>query len=50
MKVAIVLDPAYSELDRLVGEMPVWAIDSESNRAAATRLWDMRGSADANQG
>jgi hypothetical protein len=50
MKVAIVLDPTYSELNRLVGEMPVWAIDSESNRAAATRLWDVRGSADANQG
>jgi hypothetical protein len=50
MKVAIVLDPAYPDLDQLAEEMPVWAVDSVSNRDTAKRLWEQRGSADAHQG
>jgi hypothetical protein len=30
--------------------MPVWAVDSVSNRAVAERHWQLRGSADAHQG
>lgn len=50
MKVAIVLDPCYPELDKLVDQMPVWAVDSVGNRDTAKRLWELRGSADAHQG
>jgi len=50
MKVAIVLDPKYPELDQLVNEMPIWAVDSVSNRTTAKRLWEIHGSADAHQG
>jgi hypothetical protein len=50
MKVAIVLDPNYPELELLIDAMPIWAVDSVNNRAIAKRFWEMRGSADAYQG
>ena len=49
MTVAIVLDPAYPELEQLVEQMPVWAVDSSLHRAIAERLWQILG-ADAFQG
>ena len=50
MTVAIVLDPRYSELERLAEQMPIWAVDSAPHRAVAERLWQLRGGADAFQG
>ncbi|HKM86211.1 MAG TPA: hypothetical protein VJW96_08380 [Terriglobales bacterium] len=50
MTVAIVLDPAYSELERLAEQMPIWAVDSALHRGVAERLWQKRGMADAFQG
>jgi len=50
MTVAIVLDPTYSELEKLAERMPIWAVDTPPNRAVAKRLWDLRGGADAFQG
>jgi hypothetical protein len=47
--VAIVLNPAYPDLEQLVGHMPIWAVDSAPHRAIAERLWQVRG-ADAFQG
>jgi hypothetical protein len=50
MRVGIVLDPAYRGLERLVEEMPVWAVDSPLHRSTAGRLWEAHGKADATQG
>ncbi len=50
MTVAIVLDPAYSQLEQLAERMPIWAVDTPPNRAVAKRLWELRGGADAFQG
>jgi len=50
MTVAIVLDPAYLELERLAEQMPIWAVDSALHRGVAERLWLTRGMADAFQG
>ena len=49
MTVAIVLSPAYPELERLAEQMPTWAVDSAPHRVIAERLWRVRG-ADALQG
>jgi len=50
MRVAIVLDPAYPELEELAEQMPIWAIDNVHHRAIAERWWKLRGSADATHG
>jgi hypothetical protein len=50
MTVAIVLDPAYLELEQLAEQMPIWAVDSALHRGVAERLWLTRGMADAFQG
>ena len=50
MTVAIVLDPAYLELEQLAEQMPIWAVDSALNRGVAERLWLTQGVADAFQG
>jgi hypothetical protein len=39
MRVAIVVDPSSAELDELSREMPVWAVESPHNRAAAQQFW-----------
>ena len=38
MTVAIVLDPAYPELEQLANRMPVWAVDSARHRETTLRL------------
>jgi hypothetical protein len=50
MTVAIVLDPAYSELEQLAEQIPIWAVDSLPHRATAERLWKLRGTANAFRG
>lgn len=50
MTVAIVLDPAYSGLELLANQMPIWAVDSAPHREVAERFWQTRGTADAFQG
>lgn len=50
MKVAIVLDPRYPDLEKLVADMAVWAVDSVAHRAIAERLWQLHGGSDALQG
>ena len=50
MTVAIVVDPGYSELERLAEQMPIWAIDNVHHRCVAERWWKLRGCADATQG
>jgi hypothetical protein len=39
MKVAVVVDPCYSGLADLRRVMPVWAVDTPSNRSLATQIW-----------
>ena len=38
-RVAIVVDPAFSELAALAGRMPVWVCTSTVNREAAEAIW-----------
>ncbi len=37
--VAIVVDPAFSDLAKLLDEMPVWIVDTPTNRANVEKLW-----------
>lgn len=40
--IALVLEPEYgAALERLVARMPVWALDSPENRAAAEHIWEL---------
>ena len=38
-RVAVVLEPENDQLEAIARTMPVWAIESPSNRSVATRLW-----------
>jgi hypothetical protein len=39
-RVALVLEPENRELDSMATTMPVWAVESPSNRSVAERFWN----------
>ena len=50
MTLAIVVDPEYSELELLAGQMPVRVVDSPRHRSVADDWWKLRGVSDALHG